>query len=277
MKVPRFEACPSSSTCEYCQSKSGAALWKGLKHVYCICLQDRPDRFAQVVTEFHKNGLCQQVIIYQNVRPSKQLQKIMDIHDLSAYGCWEAHRSVMEKAIDDGAEHATIFEDDVIFTNSVIGTQGQIAAKIRELPFDWEIFYLGHTPIIGVPTWFSRISRTMSGMTHAYIANRSLMTKLIQTPYISQPKFTFVRNEYGIDIFYMFRTKQYALIPMIAKQRNSQSDIPKKGIFKTLSEYFVSHHESWANFFEINAYVLLPAILVFLTWTLSKRMARRFF
>ncbi len=84
---PVFHACPPDPSCPYCNGTIGDAEaldWSFLDGVYCISLQSREDRVINVAAQFHKVGLCRQVLFYRPLR-----------HPGRGYiGSWESHRAV---------------------------------------------------------------------------------------------------------------------------------------------------------------------------------------
>ena len=66
-----FHACPSDPACPYCNGTiepQRALDWSFLDSVYCISLKSREDRARSAAAEFHRVGLCRQVMFY---RPDK--------------------------------------------------------------------------------------------------------------------------------------------------------------------------------------------------------------
>ena len=84
---PVYHACPPDPSCPYCNATigdAGALDWSFLDGVYCISLQSREDRVINVAAQFHKVGLCRQVLFYRPLR-----------HPGRGYiGSWESHRAV---------------------------------------------------------------------------------------------------------------------------------------------------------------------------------------
>ena len=120
---PYFHRCPPDPDCPYCSDLetargAGGLDWSFLDGAYCISLQSRPDRAERVAREFHRVGLCQQVVFYRPVKHPTSSKK----------GIWASHRAVAGEARDHGQKRVLILEDDVVFSRS-LGPRSM--AKIR--------------------------------------------------------------------------------------------------------------------------------------------------
>jgi GR25 family glycosyltransferase involved in LPS biosynthesis len=143
-------------------------------------------------------------------------------HDITIYhsdrhpegtmrGCFESHHHVWQQCVKYGYQNTLIFEDDVVFLKPVPAT---LYADFLHTHPDWEIFYLGHRPII----WDTRLVRktdtpgfveVRTNDTHAYLIKLEVATKLAAIPW---------ENSH-VDIFLRERTStSYAKFPMRAIQ-----------------------------------------------------------
>lgn len=275
-------SCPYKDTCQYCNPKLSKNNskdtdltfdWSFIDKIYCLTLKGRQDRFMQAADEFHKYGLCQRVTFMENEKPTAK--DYPSVKNLPELGIWEAHRGALVDAEQRGVRNALIFEDDVVFLPSLTP---KILKRVKEilstLPDKWEIFYLGHIPLLGLPTIIPRTFRTVSCAAHAYVANNSLMKRIKNISYLDQPH-RILKPEYGIDVYYMFRTVQYALVPMVAAQRKSETNNPKAKMtnntyFAQISEYFIKHHQDYEKLFQFWAYFIFPCIILFLLFLFYK-------
>ncbi|MGB7933862.1 MAG: hypothetical protein WCH04_16875, partial [Gammaproteobacteria bacterium] len=60
-----FHRCPPDPSCPYCNGSIDPAQaldWSFLDGVYCISLKSREDRALTVAAQFHKTGLCRQLL-----------------------------------------------------------------------------------------------------------------------------------------------------------------------------------------------------------------------
>ena len=215
--TPIFHPCPPDPACPYCNGSIEAekALdWSFLDGAYCISLKNREDRATNVAAEFHKVGLCRQVMFY---RPVKHPVK-------GIIGSWESHRAVGVDALRRGYNRTLIMEDDVFFTSRLRPPRVRaIGRALDRLPSDWMIFFLGHWPVWA---YFVRhnVLRTGSACAHAYIVSPRLLRWLHDHPWGSPgvKKLRLVGK--ALDSAYAELPGSYALFPMIATQSVSKSD-----------------------------------------------------
>ena len=214
---PVFHPCPPDPSCPYCNGSIGPAQaldWSFLDGVYCISLKSREDRAIAVASQFHKAGLCRQMLFYRPLRyPGR-----------GYIGSWESHRAVAEHARQQGCNTTLIFEDDVQFVRGMTPRSVRaIGRAIKRLPPDWMIFFLGHWPLWA---YFVRpnVLRTSSGCAHAYIVSPRLLGWLHEHPW-GTPGIE-KRRLIGkaLDSAYAKLPGTYALFPMIATQSVSRSD-----------------------------------------------------
>ena len=212
-----FHPCPPDPSCPYCNDSIDPAQaldWSFLDAVYCISLKSREDRATAVAAQFHKVGLCRQLLFYRPLRyPGR-----------GYIGSWESHRAVAEHAMQQGCRTTLIFEDDVQFVRRLSPRSVRaIGRAIERLPADWMIFFLGHWPLWA---YFVRpnVLRTSSGCAHAYIVSPRLLRWLYEHPW-GTPGIE-KRRLIGkaLDSAYAKLPATYALFPMIATQSVSRSD-----------------------------------------------------
>ncbi|MFO1067863.1 MAG: hypothetical protein U1E14_04985 [Geminicoccaceae bacterium] len=214
MSEPLWHACPPDPDCRYCRGLGGGADWSFLDAVYCISLQERPDRAAGAAAELHRVGLCRLATF---LRPARHPRK-------GIVGCWESHRLVGMRALEEGQQRVLILEDDVRFDAGIdAATTTRIRAALATLPGDWQIFFLGHWPL---RAWFVApgVLRTRSGCAHAYIASPRLLRWLRDHPWSKRGAATNPLVGRGIDAAYACLSATYALYPMIAVQAAGRSD-----------------------------------------------------
>lgn len=126
-------------------------------------------------------------------------------------GCFESHYHVWKEVTRNGFQHTLIFEDDVVFLKRI---PARIYSDFLSEHPDWEIFYLGHRPII----WDTRLVRktetpgfveVRSNDTHAYLIRLDIAQRLSAIPW----------EDSHVDIFLRQHTsKSYAKFPMRAIQ-----------------------------------------------------------
>lgn len=126
-------------------------------------------------------------------------------------GCFESHKAVWAEIVKKGYDLSLILEDDVVFLKK---TPLDRYVDFLIINNDWEIFYLGHRPII----WDVRLVKktnvpgiveVRTNDTHAYILNKQSVRRLSEMPWNNKPVDIAMRE---------FTTKSYALFPMRAIQ-----------------------------------------------------------
>lgn len=139
-------------------------------------------------------------------------------------GCYKSHQTIWKNAYNKGYSKILIFEDDLLFLEKP--NFKEINRILNKLS-DWEIFYLGHSPL-----WFTKINekynnkdiiKTISFALHGYILNVNSVPKLLDN---------YVKS-WGligsIDTLTATRLTGYAIYPQICIQDfNFESEIHKK-------------------------------------------------
>jgi GR25 family glycosyltransferase involved in LPS biosynthesis len=180
-------------------------------------LREREDRARAAAEEFHRLGLCRKVLFY---RPSRHQTNPIA-------GIWESHRTVLSHALEHGYRSALVLEDDVLFSRWFgARTSRRLNRVIRQLPADWNLFYLGHWPMRMRFISLNLVS-TSSACTHAYVASDRLMRLISERPYVEQAPTPGVGR--GIDSVFLKLPGAYAFFPMVVTQSTSPSDhIPER-------------------------------------------------
>jgi hypothetical protein len=203
-----FESIPREDSCPYCKGRSEEPpLRTALEAVYCISLQEQPERTRQAVDHFHRIGLCRHVTFYRAIRGKNGERAI-----------WESHQAVARHALEKGCRAALVLEDDVLFRQSWSRLAPRIERAINELPVDWWSFYLGHCPLQAYLVR-QNILRVRSLGAHAYIASRRLLMWLAETQPLSPEVATLRLIGPSLDSAMANLPGMYALFPMAALQR----------------------------------------------------------
>lgn len=150
--------------------------WNWLPECYCITLKSRPERLDNAVLEFHKVGLCNKVIFYQTER-----DKLGGMR-----GCWESHRAIAKKCLQEKVPWYLVFEDDVMFDTKIFGqnTIDQIKDALDNLPKDWCFLFLGGIPRLIYPLTLKHHYVGYSGwLTHAGFYSSHLAEQLYEMPF----------------------------------------------------------------------------------------------
>jgi hypothetical protein len=170
--------------------------------IYCINLDTRPDRWAEACREFQALGIAHRV------------ERVPAIaHPDGREGCRLSHLECVRRASLAGAETVLIFEDDVTFPDFAVGRLARSLARLRTVP-DWDVFYLGGL-VQAVPTErHEDLFRAPVAQTHAYAVHRRAYA-VIQKASIP------------FDLWCAQHLKSYCARPMLAWQRDGESDIER--------------------------------------------------
>ncbi len=201
-----FEQIAADPSCDFCTGRRPAARLD-VDAVYCISLQEQPQRAARAAAHFHAIGLCRQVTFYRPVRARN-----------STRGVWESHRAVAQEALAHGYRRVLVLEDDVDFRRPIAELAPRVSRALAALPLDWWCLYLGHLPFGGyfVALGLMRVRATCA---HAYIANAPLLEWLTTTkPMIAEvPVWKLIGM--SIDSAMSCLPGMYAVYPMMATQK----------------------------------------------------------
>lgn len=179
--------------------------------IYCINLDERPDRWEQALTQFKKVGI-------KNVERFSAVK-----HEKGAIGCRESHLNIIQKSKEEKLNNVLIFEDDVLFIEENIPLITKTLEDLKKV--DWDLFYLGATidPNVG---FMNKITDNLfktnfAYTTHAYAINHSVFDKILnEAPYHPIIDVFYCRNIVPIG-------KSLIMNPMVAIQQEGYSNIEK--------------------------------------------------
>jgi hypothetical protein len=206
--------------------KAPAYDWSFFKgHVFCINLEERPDRLEQVTKTLNEIGLLPYVEFYHPTR-----SKIS-----GAVGCYISHVTVLKMAKERGLKWCLILEDDLVFdiervNNYLTMVTRSLSDFIVKVP--WEIIFLGCSPLYGWNVHYKdadfMIYQIQATQAHAYLANLEtpIFEDLLSRPIPEKDELNFGYSIYHIDIIYRDQMKKkYAIYPLLVFQNtDSQSD-----------------------------------------------------
>jgi hypothetical protein len=211
--------------------------WEIFKdHVFCINLEERPERLRDVSTDLSKIGLLSLTEFYKTKRSTVS----------GAVGCYISHVTVLRTARERGLKWALILEDDLLFDETVVKTH---LDKLTEyLPqflerTDWDMLFIGHCPVGAEKPIYQngefRVYRSSSTQTHGYIVNlqSSRIEKMIDSPLPTEDIIRAGSSIYHIDWYYSNNMRQYAIYPMMVFQR---PDSPSDNFWGVIAEQFRS-------------------------------------
>ena len=210
--------------------------------IYCINLDNRPDRYKECSTEFEKFEIVAERI--SGIDCKLTFNKQLNI-TAGAYGLLLTNIKIIEESIQNEYKNVLIFEDDVIFNTNF---QNIFTDKIAYLPDDWDMLYLGGSHVFSKGKFnlitgdknFSVTDKnyktiknelcktTWTQTTHAVALNAKFLPILINSinENLTQPM---GKEIYPIDRQYcnlqQVGYNAYTFLPSIALQRPSYSDI----------------------------------------------------
>lgn len=176
--------------------------------IYCINLDKRHDRWERVSKSFKNNNI--DVIRFPAIE-----------HKDGRIGCIKSHVEILKIAKERNLKNVLIFEDDVVFINSVVDN------TFEQLPNDWETCYIGanlHTNLIKYSDNLFTIKQAFS--THAIAYNNTIFDFIINK-YDNIEKLDNYADIYDVWLSNNIqpRNKSYIIYPLVAIQEKGYSDI----------------------------------------------------
>lgn len=198
------------------RSASRMERWNFIDHGYCLGLDDRPDRQSEARAQLATVGLLEQTTFLVSSPTSGPKPPAI----------FDSHCAAARDAKSRGFRRILIMEDDVCFLRTKQHPADLVGRTVSRLPAGWQGLFLGHFPLRAF--FIERgILRTMSGCSHAYIANEPLIDWLAgldpcqDLPAQRIPLVRLVGQ--GIDAALAARPGMYAVFPMVAVQSTSVS------------------------------------------------------
>lgn len=180
--------------------------WAYFDKIYCISLDERPDRRKEAEAQFDAVGLFGRVEFV-----------IVKKHPVNCeQGIFESHLLCMKKGLSAGARNMVIFEDDICFdrfTSQILKSAIDFLSKDT----NWQILFLG-CMVRGCRKTENRsiLKIDFRSLCHAYVINQGFARDLIQKRWHKIPFDDMLRD---------LRDKHfYAVYPSFAFQGNSRSD-----------------------------------------------------
>ena len=191
-----------------------------LKHfdiVYCINLDDRPERWEQAQREFTNIGILDSVERWPAIKNSD-----------GNLGCTLSHKTLIEHCKKENLKNVLIFEDDVLFVETDMDKLEKAFNELNTLS-NWDLFYIGVTmcPFSGK---FTRVTDNImktnfAYTTHAYGVNAQAFDPMIAAWEINISRGnTIVDTTLCTDIVKK-RGKSFVMDPIYAIQQPGVSDI----------------------------------------------------
>lgn len=177
---------------------------------YCINLKERKDRWEVCQKEFEKIGFF-----------PKRFEAIKN--EKPWLGCYLSHLEILREARQK-RENVLIFEDDVEFVNLDKISISDALDEINDM--EWAMGYFGGNilkPFYQETSFWARLNHCQS--THSYFISKEYLNDIIMF---------LEKNPYIIDVLYanylVPQFPSYIIIPMVAIQRTSYSNIEQKNM-----------------------------------------------
>ena len=211
--------------------------------VYLINLKRRPDKLK----------VCQQLFAKLNIKykiseaidfcdgipedyPVKPIEgSFLRDRAPGAWGCYVSHLEIIKDAKKNNYDKILILEDDVAIDDNFLSLFSQ---KVKDLPQDWKLFYLGASAHTGIPKKkvTDHISQTFESFTtSSYGIHSSIYDKILESEKVADKT---------IDLFLVKDIQSthpcYVVTPTIMWQSAGFSDIQQKhlnytGFMKNIS------------------------------------------
>lgn len=105
--------------------------------------------------ELYEKGLYHP---YHSRLLKKRAGRTTEQSSTSIIGCALSHLYVCKNLLEEGHKNALILEDDIIFRQ---GMEAELSCSLKQLPKNWELFYLGHTGANSNPTLSRRVKKNL--------------------------------------------------------------------------------------------------------------------
>ena len=148
--------------------------------VYALCLDDRPDRQANVERELRRVGLEHEVFLA--TRPTEAA----GFSSPGRRGCFESHLSLLRRALDAEVDMAVFCQDDLWIAHTFTTAWPSILATIETM--DWQFINLSYMPhfypsvdagVVRVGPHVGRLEAFDLLCAHFYAVHRSVLPDLI--------------------------------------------------------------------------------------------------
>ena len=205
------------------------------KNIIYFNLDERVDRDEQVKREFKKININPTRISGLKLSAEETYPYIqhrnLDEHSVvlapSRVGCTKSHLDLIQMAKDNDWENILILEDDVKFLDHADLILEQALKELEYLP-KWDILYLGANSLDTIKQLSGHVGEmTAAFTTHAYVVNKHFYDVVLSYDW----------NEYSVIDQWLFnicrdsRFTAYTVLPIIATQYSSFSDIEGKNVY----------------------------------------------
>ena len=212
-----------------------------------VCLSFDPKRWDSCEQVFQEIGIKDRVIRYKGDNPLQEYinrgvipeqydPNHIDVIHARRGGCSLSHFNIIKMAKENNFKNVLIFEDDIINNVPSRELQIQLDTAIKELPSNWEIFYVtanpthmhGHYP--PVSNYSENLCRVHAAhTTHAIAINNNVFDEILENGANMDTIIRWTETWVAIDTFYIkkIHCKGNTYMPkkLLINQRNCFSDI----------------------------------------------------
>ena len=216
----------------------GHSLARSFDRIYCINLDDRPDRWQYAQDQFARFGLNRRITRFSaiDVRNDPGLranEKLLrnNFSLLAMCGCMLSHRKIIETARDENLDNVLVFEDDIRFLEDNVGSIDRSLNQLGQL--DWDVFYLGATYLFRLEPLGDHLVRVPNGAyaTHAIAYNSCVFDRILETlpstpeGYLESDRFEVNALDKWLQAGPFDRQRFFGTNPIMVVQGLQESDI----------------------------------------------------
>ena len=142
--------------------------------IYCINLNQRPERWENCLAEFKKHNI--KVERFSAIDGTKV--EHYDNINIGAAGCFMSHLSIFKEMVKNNWSRVLILEDDVVFAKDF---SKRIPNILNNLPPSFDVVYLGASYVIKGKEINPFLSKVVSaGTTSSYIVSLEFANKFLE-------------------------------------------------------------------------------------------------
>jgi GR25 family glycosyltransferase involved in LPS biosynthesis len=214
--------------------------------IFCINLDNRPDRWEQCLNQFKKLKIEDKVERFSAINFSHQDESLKKI--LGRAGCCLSHIEICKIAKENEFKNYLVFEDDFDLLGNEESILKHLNEYINQLPIDWDLYYLGGNlnedyGKEAIEKFSHNLYKVNScHTTHAFAINEKFYEKFLNSMPSIDNVFDWLNKYEAIDVFLsqhlLNNHKCYINNPMMALQSAGFSNI----------ENNFYDYQNWMNF-----------------------------
>ena len=205
------------------------------KNIVYLNLEERTDRKKEIESELAKFNINAQHFNAFKVDLDEALKCMgnrtdLDEHSLklapSRVGASKSHIGAVQLAKDNNWDNVLILEDDVKFVDNAPYILEQALLELKDLP-RWDVLYLGANSMDTIKQISGHVGElTAAFCNHAYVVNKHFYDTILNYNWNQY----LITDQFYLDICRDTRYTTYTVLPIIATQKSSFSDIEGKEV-----------------------------------------------